>query len=1115
MKRPLFFLVLILGNLAVFSQNSLNLDHAGWYGGMAESEEIPKDMVVDSRGDYYVVGTIMGGCDFDAGPAYVPAGSTIAYPFYPESYLAKYNPQGELYWVKILPVKGEVNALGILPNGDLIMAGQSYGETDLDPGPGTFLSGNNAEDRAWILALSRHAEFHWAVDFPSNPGSEFQPLDLSVSPVGDIYLSGNLRGSGVDFDPGPGTTSLSAQGWGDAVIARYDSIGQFKWVRSMGGTGYDQGKYVHVTSLGDVVMGGEFSDTADFDPGPGQLLLTSAINNSDPNVFVLALDSLGGLLWVNHVATERRSYLDGLAFDTAGGCWLSGRMEGDVDFDRFNPPMLLSSDNYVQPYVAHYDAQGQLQQVAFVGGSGPILDDGHGGIYLSGSIWDTLDMDPSPAFVTVECHQGGGYQDGFVAHYSPQVTFDWAFGFGNWGEDHAVAMARGPYQSVVIAATYYGDVDLDPGAGSAFVHHRWALGHAIAAYNQHGSYLWSNSTVHVSKGGADEATHVLVDQQGNTTILGFFEGDMNADPGNADTLPQTTWYETATSIMQYDAQGQYNWGFRFGRGYEHPHVGFFLDPQDNLCFVSTTHPSIDIDPGSGVTLLTPTPSFTGEGVPMIVKYSSTGGLVWGKLVQTRGATLDAATMDQAGNFYLTGKLKDTVDFDPGPGQWNLASSFEENYLQKLDPNGNLLWAIKFEAQVQVNCVQASPTGGIYLAGIVDYGGDLDPSPGGTHNFIPSANAFLVRLDDQGTLQMAYQFPSLGSGERILFDELACDDQGRLLAVGRYVGSPDFEPGPGVQRLPFHPYLYMPFSARYDSLGQLSALSGLGESHHVTPNSIAYDPDGHILIGGRIEGITTFDSTLAGGTIDPGFFGGALVLVLDSSFEFLAGGSLNNPVWNSQVLSGTFAPDGSIVVCGETFSAIDMDPGTGTYTLPAYGQGDAFFGRYHLCTSTGLSYTEPQMEYCTTAPDFQLAPGTPAGGTYAGTGVSGNMFSPQTAGPGTHRVAYTYTDSAGCEQTAWATFVVSTCLSKPETQDKKPSFVLYPNPSTGRLALELSDWQGGPLDIQLYDMWGRQVHRARLLTPDQELELSALPAGMYHVVLSGKALQATKRWVKVD
>lgn len=44
-------------------------------------------------------------------------------------------------------------------------------------------------------------------------------------------------------------------------------------------------------------------------------------------------------------------------------------------------------------------------------------------------------------------------------------------------------------------------------------------------------------------------------------------------------------------------------------------------------------------------------------------------------------------------------------------------------------------------------------------------------------------------------------------------------------------------------------------------------------------------------------------------------------------------------------------------------------------------------------------------------------GTPAGGVFSGTGVTGNTFNPASAGVGTYTITYTYTSAAGCSNTA--------------------------------------------------------------------------------------------------
>lgn len=62
--------------------------------------------------------------------------------------------------------------------------------------------------------------------------------------------------------------------------------------------------------------------------------------------------------------------------------------------------------------------------------------------------------------------------------------------------------------------------------------------------------------------------------------------------------------------------------------------------------------------------------------------------------------------------------------------------------------------------------------------------------------------------------------------------------------------------------------------------------------------------------------------------------------------------------------------------------------------------------------------------CVNTPVFALTGGTPAGGTYSGTGVVANNFTASAAGAGTHTITYTYTDGNGCINTATNTITVN-------------------------------------------------------------------------------------------
>ncbi len=142
-----------------------------------------------------------------------------------------------------------------------------------------------------------------------------------------------------------------------------------------------------------------------------------------------------------------------------------------------------------------------------------------------------------------------------------------------------------------------------------------------------------------------------------------------------------------------------------------------------------------------------------------------------------------------------------------------------------------------------------------------------------------------------------------------------------------------------------------------------------------------------------------------------------------------------PVPTSASVSGTVnavPPTLPVVkdVCGVTLtgsllSMVDTpDPiicaGTRVYTYrftDCSGLNYDWVFTYTVNNHTTLTCPEPIIA-CITDPAFALTGESPAGGTYSGTGVSGDvmtgfMFDPATAGAGVHPITYTYTNTYNC------------------------------------------------------------------------------------------------------
>ena len=94
----------------------------------------------------------------------------------------------------------------------------------------------------------------------------------------------------------------------------------------------------------------------------------------------------------------------------------------------------------------------------------------------------------------------------------------------------------------------------------------------------------------------------------------------------------------------------------------------------------------------------------------------------------------------------------------------------------------------------------------------------------------------------------------------------------------------------------------------------------------------------------------------------------------------------------------------------------VDAGSSNWNITAsknYNNGLASFSVNVSYQQQALSVT-PDFGVCVDAPSVTLT-ASPGGGSWSGTGVSGNSFNPSSAGAGTHTLTYTFTQaSTGCQ-----------------------------------------------------------------------------------------------------
>ncbi len=300
----------------------------------------------------------------------------------------------------------------------------------------------------------------------------------------------------------------------------------------------------------------------------------------------------------------------------------------------------------------------------------------------------------------------------------------------------------------------------------------------------------------------------------------------------------------------------------------------------------------------------------------------------------------ALATDSQGNVIVVGYYKDSADFDPGVGVYFLKSlALKDIFVQKLDSNGNLLWAVSVGGTQNdlANSVAVDGNDNIILVGSFGSTVDFDPD---TSQFLltasPSANhAFALKLSPTGKFVWAVGF---GANSLIHAADLSIDDTSNIYICGKFANTVDFDPDTGTFNLTYAGQADI-FVQKLDSNGKFQWAVRVGNNSHEFCNAITLDPFGDLLITGTADGTVDFDP---GPNVHNVTTTSADVYVLKLS-------QMGDFVW-ARTVGGTALDEGkdlvaddqgSVYCIGDYYQSGDFDPSNSIYTLTSNGSIDAF------------------------------------------------------------------------------------------------------------------------------------------------------------------------------
>ncbi len=376
--------------------NTGNLLWAKGFGGTGS--DFPSDIKLDSNGNIILSGSFSWVGDFDPGPGTYNLSTNGNY----DSFLSKLDPWGNLIWAKSFGGYKDDYSSGIAvdASNSICITGMFEDKVDFDPGIGSYtISTATWTQDSYISKFDAMGNFVWVSVLSSNNG--INSSDITFNSNNDIIVSGGFFGT-VDFDPGLPTFTITSTGSWDIFACKLNSAGNFLWAKQMGGGGADIVYASTVDLNNNILLTGEYSAGADFDPGAGTYTLQTL---GFENIFVSKLDNAGNFIWAKNIGSGSQfGWPKAITTDASANVYIGGLYSDTADFDPGTGIYQLVSKGSEDVFVCKLNSGGNFICAGSMGGAGAdgaysISLDQYNNIYtcgvFSGYAVGTSDFNPT------------------------------------------------------------------------------------------------------------------------------------------------------------------------------------------------------------------------------------------------------------------------------------------------------------------------------------------------------------------------------------------------------------------------------------------------------------------------------------------------------------------------------------------------------------------------------------------------------------------------------------------------------------------------------------------------------------------------------------------------
>jgi hypothetical protein len=440
--------------------------------------------------------------------------------------------------------------------------------------------------------------------------------------------------------------------------------------------------------------------------------------------------------------------------------------------------------------------------------------------------------------------------------------WQWEKRMGSLYTDDGRSIAVDGFGNVYTTGGFQGMADFDPGSGvyNMFVSNFGGISNLfVSKLDATGNFVWAKSV------GNEQNTAtglgIRLDHSGNIYVTGEYADTIDFDPDSIGVYNMIASGSSDVFLLKLDSSGAFIWAKQFDGPDFVESYGIDLDNDGNIYTVGAFSGTVDFDPDVNSIY-----SMTAASLHdiFICKTDSGGNFIWAKQISGTGVMGENVwiSVDVNGNVYTTGWFEGTIDFDPGPGVFNLISAYIDIYISRLDSGGNFVWVKSFaDSSAGGVGITVDNAGFVYCTGTFSGTVDFDPGPG-VANLVDVGNVadvFLLKLNSNGEYVWAKRMGGPDADEGF---SVATDADGNVYSTGLFTSTADFDPDSLASFLLYNAstHWWDVFVSKLDASGNFVWAKALTGPAHDWSTELVIGDSGLVYIVGSFKSpVLMFDS----------------------------------------------------------------------------------------------------------------------------------------------------------------------------------------------------------------------------------------------------------------